>query len=128
METVDKKIKLGVVGLGKMGINHTCILNTLPNVEISALCDKSRLMRVMAKRVFHNALITDDLGKLATLNLDAIFVLTPIPSHYSIIKGIYANDLPRNIFVEKTLTSSYDKSEELCKLAMSIWASPWSAT
>ena len=45
-----------------------------------------------------------------------MFVLTPIPSHYSIIKQIHANDLPRDIFIEKTLTSSYDKSEELCKL------------
>jgi predicted dehydrogenase len=113
----SKKLKVGVVGLGKMGIMHACLLNTFSNVQVSALCDKSRLMRTIAKRAVQGALVTDSLEKFAGLSLDAIFVLTPIPSHYPIIKMIYANDLTRNVFVEKTLTTSYSKSEELCKLS-----------
>ena len=113
----SKKLKVGVVGLGKMGIMHACLLNIFPNVEVSALCDKSRLMRTIAKRTIRGALITDTLDKFIGLSLDAIYVLTPIPSHYSIIKEIYVEDLARNVFVEKTLTSSYSKSEELFTLS-----------
>ncbi len=113
------KLKIGVVGLGKMGIMHTCLLNVLPNAKVSAIFDKSQLMRLMAKRAIHEALITDQLEKFSSLELDGIFVLTPIPSHYSIIKEIYAKRLSRNVFVEKTLSSSFEKSEELCKLSES---------
>jgi predicted dehydrogenase len=113
----SRKLKVGLIGLGKMGIMHACLLNTFPNVKVSALCDKSRLMRILAKRTISRALITNTLDKFDGLNLDAIFVLTPIPSHYPIIKEIYSRSLARNIFVEKTLTSSYDKSQELFKLS-----------
>ena len=49
METVDKKLKVGVVGLGKMGLLHASLLSVMPNVQLAALCDKSWLMRKLAK-------------------------------------------------------------------------------
>lgn len=113
----SKQLKVGVIGLGKMGIMHSCLLNIFPNVKVSALCDKSRLMRTIAKRAFHGALVTDTLDKFINLDLDAIYVLTPIPAHYPIIKEIYVKNLARNVFVEKTLTSSYSQSEELYTLS-----------
>lgn len=111
------KLKVGVVGLGKMGIMHACLLNTFPNVQVSALCDKSRLMRIVAKRAIPRAFVTDSMDKFSGLGLDAIFVLTPIPSHFPILKEIYIKNLAQNVFVEKTLSSAYSKSEELCKLS-----------
>jgi len=111
------RLRIGVVGLGKMGIMHACLLNTFSNVEVRALCDKSRLMRNIAKRAFRGALITSSLDGFAGLGLDAIYVLTPIPSHYRIIKEIYDRGLVKNLFVEKTLTSSYGQSVELCSLS-----------
>ena len=112
-----EEIKVGVIGLGKMGIMHACLLKVLPNVKLTALCDKSWLMGKIAKRAFDNCMVTDDLEKLADLNLDAIYVLTPIPSHYSIIKKILTMNIAKNLFVEKTLTSNYSQSKELCELA-----------
>ncbi len=113
----SKQLEIGVVGLGKMGIMHACLLNTFPNVKVSGLCDKSRLMRTIAKRSFSDALVTDSIDNFVDLDLNAIFVLTPIPSHYPIIKEIYSKAIAKNVFVEKTLTSSYSKSEELFTLS-----------
>jgi predicted dehydrogenase len=113
----NSPLKVGVIGLGKMGIMHACLLNTLPNVNVIALCDKSRLIRTIAKRAFNGALIADSLDRFAGLGLDAVYVLTPIPSHYPIIKQVYAKKLAQNVFVEKTLTSSYSQSAELCELS-----------
>ncbi|MDR1992011.1 MAG: Gfo/Idh/MocA family oxidoreductase [Nitrososphaerota archaeon] len=110
-------LKIGVVGLGKMGIMHACLLNTMPNVEVQALCDKSRLIRTIAKRSFKDATVTDSLDKFADLNLDAIYMLTPIPIHYPLIKQIYTKKLAKHIFVEKTLTSNYNQSAELSTIA-----------
>jgi predicted dehydrogenase len=112
-----EKLKVGVVGLGKMGIMHACLLNTFPNVDVAALCDKSRLIRIVAKRAMPNATVTDELEEFSKLSLDAIFVLTPIPSHYPILKEIYVRDLAPNVFVEKTLSATHKKSEELCNLS-----------
>ena len=117
MASADLKLKVGIVGLGKMGVMHACLLNVLPNVQVSALCDKSRLMRIIAKRAFKGVFITDSLEKFAGKNLDAVYVLTPIPSHYPIIKEIYSRNIAKNVFVEKTLTSKYNQSEELCTLS-----------
>lgn len=111
------KIKVGIVGLGKMGIMHACLLNTFSNVSITALCDKSRIIRAIARQPFPEAVITENLAKFQGLNLDAVFVLTPIPIHYHIIKQIYEQKISKNIFVEKTLTSSYEQSDELATIS-----------
>ena len=113
----NKDLKVAVVGLGKMGLLHSSILNVLPNVQLIAVCDKSWLMRKVAKKIFKVPMITENLDKLADIDLDAIYVTTPIPSHYSIIKDIYEKNITHNIFTEKTLSSSYAKSKELCDLS-----------
>ncbi len=113
----DSKLKVGVVGLGKMGIMHACLLNTFPNVDVCALCDKSRLIRTIAKQPFKHAVVADGLDKFEGLNLDAVFVLTPIPVHYFIIKQVFDQKIAKNVFVEKTLTSSYNRSQELYALS-----------
>ena len=115
--TIEPKLRIGIVGLGKMGIMHACLLNTFSNVVLAGLCDKSRLIRNIAKQPFKNALVTDDLEKFAGLGLDAVYVLTPIPSHYFVIKQIYEKKIARNVFVEKTLSSTYSQSKELLALA-----------
>ena len=117
MDTRDKKLKVGVVGLGKMGLLHASLLSVIPNVELAALCDKSWLMLKLAKSTLKRLLVTDELDELSNLNLDVVYVTTPIPSHYGIVKEIYVKDIARNVFVEKTLSSKYTQSEELCKLS-----------
>lgn len=110
-------MRVAVIGLGKMGILHSCILKVIPNVEVAALCEKSGVIRRFLKKVFAGARIVDDLEKLADLELDAIYVTTPIPSHFTIAKTIYLKNMARNLFVEKTLTTNYHEAQELCGLA-----------
>ncbi len=111
--TPDPRLRVGIVGLGKMGIMHACLINTFPNVLVAGLCDKSRLIRTIAKQPFKDAVVTDNIEDFADLSLDAVFVLTPIPSHYPVIKAIYDKKVANNVFVEKTLTAKYSQSEEL---------------
>ena len=112
-----KKLNVAVVGLGKMGILHTSLLNVQSNVHIAALCDKSYLMRRLAKSTLKSPLVTGDITELARLDLDAVFVTTPIPSHYGIVKMIYEDNIANNVFVEKTLSSSFNGSEDLFNLS-----------
>ena len=112
-----KRLRVAVVGLGKMGILHASILNTLPNVEVAALCDKSYFLRKFISKLFKKARIVGDIIDLSDLNLDSIYIATPIPAHFPIIKRIYTNAITSNVFVEKTLAASYNESKKLCELA-----------
>src|SRR3990170_4778275 len=118
MENVtERKFKVGVVGLGKMGLLHASLLNVMPNVQLVALCDKSWLIRKLAKSTLDEPLVTDKLSDMSDLGLDAVYVTTPIPSHYYVVKEVFENNIARNLFVEKPLASSSAQSEELCNLS-----------
>jgi len=47
-----KYLKVAVIGLGKMGLLHASILNVLPNVQLSAICDRDTKIIRFAKKVF----------------------------------------------------------------------------
>ena len=117
----ERKLRFGIIGLGKMGLLHAGLLNVFPEVELVALCEKSALMNRLFKRIFSKSgQVVDDIEKLHELNLDAVYVTTPISSHYSIIKDLYAKEVVSNIFVEKTLASNYSQSKELCEIAKNV--------
>lgn len=110
-------LKVGIVGLGKMGLLHAGILNFLPNVKISAVCDKSRLILNFSKKVFEDVNLVNDIQKLSRYDLDLVYVTTPIFSHYPITKSLFLEGITKNVFVEKTLGSSYEEAQDLCNLA-----------
>ena len=112
----EEKLKVAVVGLGKMGLVHSGILNVLPGVQLAAVCEKSSLIRKLAKKVFKEISVVDDVKRLSEFDLDAVYVTTPIPSHFAIAKTLYSEKIVRNVFVEKTLASNYVEAKELCEL------------
>lgn len=121
MENLSReRLRVAVVGLGKMGLLHASILNVLPNVELTALCDKSTMILKFCKKVFNKVHIVDDVGLLSSSDIDVVYVATPIFSHSVVAKNVYLRGIARNLFVEKTLASSYHEAKELCELAKSF--------
>jgi predicted dehydrogenase len=114
------QLKLAVVGLGKMGLVHATILNSMPNVEVVCLCEKNYLLLKLVKKLFKTAKAVRSLEKLADLSINSVYVTTPIPTHFPIIKAILSQNIAKNIFVEKTLASNFEKSKELCELAKKV--------
>lgn len=112
-----KKLKVAVIGLGKMGLLHSSIVNVLPNVKLVALCDKSYVIRRIAKRVFEGVQIIDNVDKMAGLDIDAVYITTPISSHFPIARNIFIKKIASNLFIEKTLASTYNEAQELCELS-----------
>ena len=113
-------VKVGVVGLGKMGLLHASILNVLPNAQLVVLCDKSSLICKLSRKIFDGVCIVDDVEKFHGLDVDVVYVTTPIPYHFLVVENIYLKEIARNLFVEKTLAPSYSEANELCKLAQSF--------
>jgi predicted dehydrogenase len=112
----EEKLKVAVVGLGKMGLVHSGILNVMPNVQLTAVCEKSRLIRRFAKKIIKDVSVVDDVRKLSEFDIDLVYVTTPIPSHFVITQTICSERIAQNIFVEKTLARNYDEARKLCEL------------
>jgi NADH dehydrogenase len=79
-------LKIAVVGLGKMGILHTSILNVLPEVKVTAIVDKNQSLGNTAKSMGINAHFYKTLEEaLKNQGLDAVFICTPTFAHKEII-------------------------------------------
>lgn len=112
----DKELRVGVIGLGKMGLLHASILNTIPNVKTTAVCESKHLLARFASKAFKDIKIVNSIHGFSKLKLDAVFVSTPIPSHSSVINELYDIGI-NNIFTEKTLAANGEESLKICKLA-----------
>jgi predicted dehydrogenase len=112
----EEDVRVAVVGLGKMGLLHASILSALPHVHLVALCDKNHMLLRLFRKMF-KANLLDDIGKFSNLNVDAVYVTTPIPTHFPIVKLLYRNKIASSVFVEKTLAANYTEANELCVLS-----------
>lgn len=110
----EEKLRIAVVGLGKMGLVHASMLKVLPNVELAALCEKSSMLRRFLKKAFRSVPVVSDLEELSELNLDAVYVTTPIPFHFEVAETIYREKIAKNVFVEKTLAANFSEAKQLC--------------
>jgi len=114
---LNDKVRVAVVGLGKMGLLHAGILSFLPNADLVAFCEKNAMIRRFLKGTLNKAEVVDDVEKLSSLSLDAVYVTTPITSHFPVVKAVFLEKVASNVFVEKTLASSFDEAKGLCELA-----------
>lgn len=112
-----ERLKIGVIGLGKMGLLHCSILSTLPEVELAALCEKSNVIRRLCKRIFREAEVVGDSSELSKSDLDAVYITTPIPTHFALIRNVLLEDIAPHVFTEKTLASTHNESLALCELS-----------
>lgn len=106
--------------MGKMGLLHASILNAMPGVRVAAIYDKNPRMTEFAQKALPDISVTDNFEKFSHLILDAVYVTTPIPTHFSVLKAMYTMGISKNLFVEKTLASNYDQAAQLCKEAKAV--------
>ncbi len=108
-------IKVGFIGLGKMGISHLSILNANTDVEVVGLSDTSKFIRETLNK-FTNFSVYEDFEEMVENSKpEAVVISTPSSNHYEIAKKLIQKGL--NIFVEKPLALSYKESKELVDLS-----------
>lgn len=108
-------IKMGLVGVGKMGISHLAILGAHPQVEVAAICDSAGYITSVLRK-YSGVTTYKDFGKmLEECQLDGLFIATPTSSHFDLAKTALEKGL--HLFVEKPLCLSAEQSEQLANLA-----------
>jgi predicted dehydrogenase len=114
---ITELLNIGIIGMGKMGLLHASILNTIPGVCVLAFFDKSRILKWFTRKALAHVMIIDNFGEFAAQKYNAVYVTTPIPTHFAVIKELMSSGITKNIFVEKTLAANYSQSLTLCEEA-----------
>ena len=108
-------IKIGVVGLGKMGLSHLSMLNAHPDVSVVGVCDSSGFMlSVIGKYTGLETYSSMD-SMLDEQELDAVVISTPSSLHASMVRTALDRDL--DVFCEKPFCLDEKDSEALTRLA-----------
>jgi predicted dehydrogenase len=103
--SIYKKIRLGVIGLGKMGKNHLNILSFLNSVEVVFVSDQD-IKKYNNKNFFFTK------NPFYLLNkVDAVIIATPTSTHFDLIKKIGKE--VKNIFVEKPLAQNFSEVKKI---------------
>ena len=109
-----KKLRVGVVGLGRLGSLHARIYSKLKNVELAALCDtdkdQARFIANTLKKPW-----CADYRELAGKRLDAVSIVTPTYLHYKIARFFLNHGV--HVLIEKPITKTVKEARDLIRLA-----------
>jgi predicted dehydrogenase len=108
-------IKIGVIGLGKMGLSHVAIVGAHPDVELAAVCDASGYLLDILKKYTGVATYSDYNAMLRERDVDAVLIATPSRTHASMVRSALERGL--HVFCEKPFTLSAKDGDALAALA-----------
>ncbi|MCL5283507.1 MAG: Gfo/Idh/MocA family oxidoreductase [Armatimonadetes bacterium] len=108
-------INTAIIGSGYWGINYVRLLQDLPHVRLSAVCDEdpSRLRSIHQR--FPNLAVTIQMEDIFNRpEIDAVVVATPAVTHYEIVKR--ALESKKHVLVEKPMATSVADCESLVEI------------
>lgn len=110
----DTKLRLAIIGAGRMGITHQGIINTHPGVETVAIADPSTLITKLLSKYARVKTYKDYRSLLQKEQLDAVLLCTPPALNHEILHEVHARGL--HAFVEKPFALSAAHGAELAGL------------
>jgi predicted dehydrogenase len=108
-----EKLRVGVVGVGHIGINHARLYAEIPATDLAAVYDTDPSRANAAARKYGAAAVPS-LEEFSGL-VDAASVATPTNTHYQIARALL--ELGKHLLVEKPITENTRDASELAQLA-----------
>jgi predicted dehydrogenase len=97
-----RTLKVGIVGAGLWGTNHSRVFSILPQVEVVAVCDTSRdRAQAMGSATGAASIYTDYEHLIADTVVEAVSIATPDFTHTPIILAALAAG--KHVLTEKPL-------------------------
>lgn len=110
---MDKKLKVAILGLGRMGQNHLRNLHMLKGVQICWLFDLDEKNLKKLSTRYGIPYIMDPIRAID--EVEAVIIATPTKDHLSYFKLCVGKI--NNVFIEKPLAHSYNAALEIESLA-----------
>ena len=113
MNKRNKKVRVGIIGVGHLGKHHVKHLVTIGHVKCIGLydIDESRAMVIANK---YNVKAYDSLEALLS-ECDAVTIVTPTETHFKVASDCLT--ARKHIFIEKPITKTVAEAERLLTLA-----------
>jgi predicted dehydrogenase len=112
----EKKIRVAVIGLGKMGILHTALVNMIPQARLAALFDiDKKLSKYIDNSGLQVPFYTDLDRMLDEVELDAAVICTPTYTNLPMAEALVKRRI--DLLVEKPLAHSLEAAEKMAALA-----------
>ncbi|HTV05382.1 MAG TPA: Gfo/Idh/MocA family oxidoreductase [Acidobacteriaceae bacterium] len=109
-------MNFGVIGYGYWGPNVVRNLASLDGSQVLSIAEMSPAARHRAQKAYPGIHVTADASELiASPDIDAVAVITPVWTHYELAKA--ALERGKHVFVEKPFTSTTVQGERLIELA-----------
>lgn len=110
----DKKARMAVVGLGKMGTLHSTVLTAIKGVKISALIDKKSDLGKTAQSMGIKANFYSSFEQaLKKEKINAAYICTPTFAHFEIMQSCLRHNIP--YFVEKPVFNNISQFKEILR-------------
>ena len=104
-------IRVGLIGVGKMGLSHYAILAAHPHVELVAICDSATYVTSALRKYTGVETFKDYRKMLDSTQLDCVAIATPTSAHFEAASDALERGL--HVFVEKPLCLDPDESRKL---------------
>jgi len=111
------KLRVALIGLGKMGLSHYAIINSHPDVTLAAICDTSGYVLDVLNKYVGIKCYTDYRKMLDEERPDAVFIATPSRFHGEMVKAALDRDC--HVFCEKPFCLDVEEGQRLAALAES---------
>lgn len=108
------KVKIGIVGLGRMGERHINAYSAIEGVEIAGLYDADKALMEQVSRQYRIPCF-NSLEHLIESDIDALNVCIPTYLHHeAILKALQSG---KHVFCEKPLTHKLEYAQEIKRVA-----------
>lgn len=115
---MTSKLKIAIVGCGKIADQHVVAIGRIPDCEIVAVCDREPLMARQLGERFGVQEIHSDAGKmLEAVSPDVVHITTPPQSHFALAKICF--EAGAHVYMEKPFTVTASEATDLIAMAES---------
>lgn len=111
---MTKKVKIAVVGLGKMGLSHFSMVNAHPDVDCVACDATGFLVDVLSKNI-GTKIYKDYAAMLDEAGLDAVVIATPSRLHAPMVRAALEKNI--HVFCEKPFCLDWSEGQALAQMA-----------
>lgn len=108
-------VRIGVVGLGKMGASHLSMIRAHPEVSVEAVVDSTGYVLDVLSKYTGLRTFSSLESMLDSVDLDAVIIATPTKFHGAMVKSALERGL--HVFCEKPLCLTSSESRELALMA-----------
>ncbi len=109
----ERKVRVGVIGVGYLGYHHARIYRDLPRAELVAVADVDRARAEGVGREFGAMAVTDYRDLIG--KIEAVSIAAPTPLHYAVAKDCLRGGM--DVLLEKPVATTVEEADDLDRIA-----------